>query len=298
MDRLRTLHCFRKIAERGSFAAAARDLHMSPGAMTKHINALEDQLGVQLISRTTRRLSLTEAGEAYLARITGILDDLNDADETVRDLTDGPRGRVRISAPMSFGILKLSPVIADLLIACPDLSVDLTLDDSFVDIIDEGYDITLRIRESLPNSSLIVRRICDYSRVLCASPAYLAAAPPLNNPEDLVSHNCLVYSNGDRPGTWVFAQDGVEKTIDVAGRFSVNSSLAMRDALLQGCGLTLTPRLVVEDLLADGRLVSLLDDFTPRSLSLYAISAPHRHRLRKIRTVIDFLSKKLRSETK
>lgn len=294
MDRLRALECFRKIAERGTFAAAARELNMTPGSMTKHINALEDQLGVQLIARTTRRMSLTEAGETYLARITGILDEMADADETVRDLNEGPRGRVRIAAPMSFGIRQLSPMIAEMIDAYPELTIELELNDKVVDLVDEGFDIALRVSESLPNSSLIARRLCGYSRVLCASPAYIAKSPPLTRPEDLLHHNCFVYTNDSRPGFWTFVDGEHERSVQVKGRFYVNSSLAKRDALLQGCGITLTPRLVVDDLLQDGRLVSLLDDFAPRELGLYAICAPQRHKLRKIRTVIDFMVRKLR----
>ncbi|OSQ49556.1 LysR family transcriptional regulator [Thalassospira alkalitolerans] len=295
MDRLRALECFRKIAERGTFAAAARELNMTPGTITKHINELEDQLGVQLIARTTRRMSLTEAGETYLARITGILDDMTDADETVRDLNDGPRGRVRIAAPMGFGLMQLSPMIAEMIDTYPDLSIELELNDKMVDIVDKGFDIALRVRESLPNSSLIARRLCGYSRVLCASPAYLAKSAPLETPEDLLNHNCLIYTNDRRPGLWAFSDGETDRSVQVKGRFYVNSSLAKRDALLQGCGITLTPRLVVEDLLADGRLVSVLDNFAPRALGLFAVCAPQRHKLRKIRTVIDFMVQKLRS---
>ncbi|PKR54904.1 LysR family transcriptional regulator [Thalassospira marina] len=300
MDRLRGLECFRKIAERGSFAAAARDLNMSPGAITKQINALEDMLGVQLISRTTRRLSLTEAGETYLGRVSLILDDMDDANETVRDLGQGPRGCVRIAAPTSFGVLKLAPVIGKLLNAHPDLSIDLVLDDKFTDIIDEGFDIALRVSETLADSSLMSRRICSYSRVLVASPDYLASHPPITCPHDLLDHDCILFSSAQRTGLWHFTSpdDGAEMAIEVSGRYRVNSSLAMRDVLTAGSGITLTPRLVVEDLVARGELVCLLTEYLPRSLNLYALSAPHRHKLRKIRTVTDFLAKELRLENR
>jgi DNA-binding transcriptional LysR family regulator len=300
MDRLRGLECFRKIAERGSFAAAARDLNMSPGSITKQINALEDMLGVQLISRTTRRLSLTEAGETYLSRISLILDDMDDANETVRDLGHGPRGCVRIAAPTSFGVLKLAPVIGRLLNTHPDLSIDLVLDDKFADIIDDGFDIALRVAETLADSSMIAQRICSYSRVLVASPAYLAKNGPLDSPHDLLSHDCILFSSAQRTGLWHFASpvDGSELAVEVSGRYQVNSSLAMRDVLVEGSGITLTPRLVVEDLIARGDLVCLLAEYLPRKLHLFALSAPHRHKLRKIRTVTDFLTKELRMENR
>lgn len=298
MDRLRGLECFRKIAERGSFAAAARELNMSPGAITKQINTLEDMLGVQLITRTTRRLSLTEAGETYLARICGILDDMDDANETVRDLGHGPRGCVRIAAPTSFGVLKLAPVIGKLLKTHPDLSIDLVLDDKVTDIIDEGFDIALRVSETLADSSLIARRICSYSRVLVASPDYLAHHTPIACPHDLLAHDCILFSSAQRIGLWHFTNpaDNTEMAIEVAGRYRVNSSLAMRDVLTAGSGITLTPRLVVEDLIERGELVCLLTEYLPRRLNLYALSAPHRHKLRKIRTVTDFLAQELRLE--
>jgi DNA-binding transcriptional LysR family regulator len=300
MDRLRGLECFRKIAERGSFAAAARDLNMSPGAITKQINALEDMLGIQLIARTTRRLSLTEAGETYLSRISLILDDMDDANETVRDLGHGPRGCVRIAAPTSFGVIKLAPAIARLLNTHPDLSVDLVLDDRLTDIIDEGFDIALRVSETLADSSLIARRIGSYSRVLVASPAYLAKSSPITHPHDLLGHDCILFSSAQRTGLWHFTNpaNGKEMAIEVGGRYRVNSSLAMRDVLKEGCGITLTPRLVVEDLIARGDLSCVLAEYLPRNLNLFALSAPHRHKLRKIRTVTDFLAKELRMENR
>ncbi|MEQ5776805.1 LysR family transcriptional regulator [Thalassospira sp. NFXS8] len=300
MDRLRGLECFRKIAERGSFAAAARDLNMSPGAITKQINALEDMLGIQLIARTTRRLSLTEAGETYLSRISLILDDMDDANETVRDLGHGPRGCVRIAAPTSFGVIKLAPAIARLLNTHPDLSVDLMLDDRLTDIIDEGFDIALRVSETLADSSLIARRIGSYSRVLVASPAYLAKNNPITHPHDLLGHDCILFSSAQRTGLWHFTNpaNGKEMAIEVGGRYRVNSSLAMRDVLKEGCGITLTPRLVVEDLIARGDLSCVLAEYLPRNLNLFALSAPHRHKLRKIRTVTDFLAKELRMENR
>lgn len=300
MDRLRGLECFRKIAERGSFAAAARDLNMSPGAITKQINALEDMLGIQLIARTTRRLSLTEAGETYLSRISLILDDMDDANETVRDLGHGPRGCVRIAAPTSFGVIKLAPAIARLLNTHPDLSVDLMLDDRLTDIIDEGFDIALRVSETLADSSLIARRIGSYSRVLVASPAYLAKNSPITHPHDLLDHDCILFSSAQRTGLWHFTNpaNGKEMAIEVSGRYRVNSSLAMRDVLKEGCGITLTPRLVVEDLIARGDLSCVLAEYLPRNLNLFALSAPHRHKLRKIRTVTDFLAKELRMENR
>ncbi|OSQ45374.1 LysR family transcriptional regulator [Thalassospira sp. MCCC 1A01428] len=300
MDRLRGLECFRKIAERGSFAAAARDLNMSPGAITKQINALEDMLGIQLIARTTRRLSLTEAGETYLSRISLILDDMDDANETVRDLGHGPRGCVRIAAPTSFGVIKLAPAIARLLNTHPDLSVDLVLDDRLTDIVDEGFDIALRVSETLADSSLIARRIGSYSRVLVASPAYLAKNSPITHPHDLLGHDCILFSSAQRTGLWHFTNpaNGKEMAIEVSGRYRVNSSLAMRDVLKEGCGITLTPRLVVEDLIARGDLSCVLAEYLPRNLNLFALSAPHRHKLRKIRTVTDFLAKELRMENR
>jgi DNA-binding transcriptional LysR family regulator len=300
MDRLRGLECFRKIAERGSFAAAARDLNMSPGAITKQINALEDMLGIQLIARTTRRLSLTEAGETYLSRISLILDDMDDANETVRDLGHGPRGCVRIAAPTSFGVIKLAPAIARLLNTHPDLSVDLVLDDRLTDIIDEGFDIALRVSETLADSSLIARRIGSYSRVLVASPAYLAKNSPITHPHDLLGHDCILFSSAQRTGLWHFTNPANDKemAIEVSGRYRVNSSLAMRDVLKEGCGITLTPRLVVEDLIARGDLSCVLAEYLPRNLNLFALSAPHRHKLRKIRTVTDFLAKELRMENR
>ncbi len=289
MDRFTALNVFRTVVELGSFAGAARRLRLSPAAVSKNIRELEAHLAVRLINRTTRRMSLTEAGALYHRRIAGILDDLEDADATLGPLQQEPRGLLRVSAPMATSLVALSPAIPQFLERYPEITLDLRLDDRRVNIVEDGFDLAIRGSDRLENSSLIARKLLVLDHVLCCAPAYLERAGPLETPEDLRHHECVQFSLSGHADEWTFHRAGRSVTVPVNGRYKVTSSLAVRDALLSGFGVSMTPRLYVREHLAAGALVPLIPDWTPMDTTLYAIYPSARHVQAKVRAFLDFL---------
>jgi len=289
MDRFTALNVFRTVVELGSFAGAARRLRLSPAAVSKNIRELEAHLAVRLINRTTRRMSLTEAGALYHRRIAGILDDLEDADATLGPLQQEPRGLLRVSAPMATSLVALSPAIPQFLERYPEITLDLRLDDRRVNIVEDGFDLAIRGSDRLENSSLIARKLLVLDHVLCCAPAYLERAGPLETPEDLRHHECVQFSLSGHADEWTFHTAGRSVTVPVNGRYKVTSSLAVRDALLSGFGVSMTPRLYVREHLAAGALVPLIPDWTPMDTTLYAIYPSARHVQAKVRAFLDFL---------
>jgi DNA-binding transcriptional LysR family regulator len=223
MDRLGLMLSFRRVAELGSFSAAARDLGLSNAVISKHVAVLEGYLGARLINRTTRRQSLTEAGSAYYLRAVRLLEDLGEAEDAVGRMQAAPRGTLKVNAPMSFGIQHLAPVLPVFLERFPEMAVELNMNDRFVDLLAEGFDLALRIRSGLPDSRLIAQKLADARRLLAASPAYLARRGAPERPEDLTGHDCLIYSLADSPELWDF--DGPEGPVTVAvqGRLRANN---------------------------------------------------------------------------
>src|SRR5581483_1107867 len=194
MDRLGALQAFVQVAETGSFSEAARRLRSSKSAISRQVSGLETELGARLLHRTTRSLTLTEAGRGYFERAARILADLDDADRSVSTLQAAPRGKLRVNAPMSFGFLHLAPALPDFLARYAEVEVDVIMNDRFVDLVDEGFDVAVRIGH-LEDSSLVARKLAPVRRVVCASPAYLAARGTPTSPEELKAHDCLCYSN-------------------------------------------------------------------------------------------------------
>jgi DNA-binding transcriptional LysR family regulator len=291
MDKLAAMHAFRRVVERGSFRAAARDLGRSNAAVSKQIGDLEAELGATLITRTTRRLALTEVGRAYFERCGRILDDLAEAESSVASLQAAPRGLLRINAPMSFGLLHLSPALPTYMHRCPEVRLDLVMNDRAVDLVEEGFDVALRVRTSLPDSSLIARRLAPVQRVLCAAPAYLDQHGYPERPEDLVRHRCLIYSLSDSQSEWTLTSlpEGELLTVTVQPHLAANSSIALREALLAGIGIALVPTFVVGPELADGRLARVLPGLQVPPHTMYALYPPSRYLSPKVRSFIDFL---------
>lgn len=290
MDRLAALEAFVRVAETGSFSEAARRLRTSKSAVSRLVAALEADLGVRLIHRTTRSLTLTEAGRGYCARAGRILADLAEADQSVTRMQAAPRGRLIVNAPMSFGHRHLGAAIPDFLARHRDVSVELTLTDRFVDLIDEGVDVAVRIG-TLADSSLVARRLAPIRRVVCASPDYLSARGTPASPEDLVGHDCITYSNVPVAQEWRFADpDGKPRPVAVAGRLTVNNGDAIRAAVLGGAGLALLPTFIVGDDLREGRLMTVLDRFIPQDMTLNAVYPHARHLSPKVRAFVDFLA--------
>lgn len=289
MDRLTALTVFRRVAELSSFAEAGRSLGLSPAAISKNIAELEAHLNVRLINRTTRRMALTEEGRIYLEHVTRGLDTLAEADKALCPIKIAPSGTLRISAPMTVTLTRLSAAIPGFLSRYPDLRLDLHLDDRRVDIIGEGFDLAIRGSDNLEDSSLIARKLAVMPHVLCAAPSYFEEHGKPQTPSDLKALNCIRFSLSNHADTWTFSKGGRSEQIAVKGRYSVSSSLAVRDALRAGFGFSLIPRPYVEEDLKAGRLQSALDDWSTVETTLYAVYPSRQHVAPKIRALLDFL---------
>ncbi|MGD8576616.1 MAG: LysR family transcriptional regulator [Thiohalophilus sp.] len=293
MDNLTDAAVFCQVVESGSFTAAAERLGLSRSVVSKYISRLEDRLGARLLNRTTRRLSLTEAGQAFFARSQRGLQEIEAAEAEVSSLQTAPRGKLRLNTPMSFGILHIAPVLADFAARYPELSVEMSLDDRQVDLVEEGFDLAIRIAE-LPDSSLIARRLGPCRHVVCASPDYLARHGTPRIPEDLRHHDALTYRYHASPSEWRFiSPEGRYASVPVTGAIEMNNSLAIREAVLRGAGITLIPTFIVGEDIKAGRLQSVLDDYRAQEISIYAVYPERRHLSPKVRAFVEFMQEHL-----
>jgi DNA-binding transcriptional LysR family regulator len=294
MDRLTSMTTFVKVVEHGGFSAAARALDMSPSMVTTHVQALEERLGVRLLNRSTRRVGLTEVGQAYFERCVQILAELDDADQIAQVLQSTPRGTLRLNTSIVMPPF-IGSVIGEYVKRFPDVGVDLVISDRMVDLVEEGFDLSIRITP-IPDSSLIVRSLASYRLVVCAAPEYLAARGVPQQPSDLAQHNCLVFSQSPWGSEWRFSSPGGEQRIQVSGNMRSNSAVALRLAALHGQGVLATTSFQVADDIEAGRLVQVLTEFLPIEASVLAIY-PHRHRLSaKVRSFIDLLAQHFRED--
>ncbi|GER19706.1 LysR family transcriptional regulator [Variovorax boronicumulans] len=288
MDHLTALKVFRTTAAAGSFAGAARQLGLSAAAISKNIAELEAHLKVRLINRTTRSMSLTEAGAAYVERLARILDDLDEADAALAPVGASPGGVLRVSAPLTFALTCISPHIPAFLARHPNLRLELNLQDTRIDLIGEGYDLAIRGSDRLEDSSLVARELMTMTHVLCGAPGYFAAHGRPAAPEDLKAHECVQFTLSGHANKWTFRRAGRSVAVPIDGRYKVSSSIAVRDALLAGFGLSLVPRIYVEQELAAGRLEAVLEDWEADRTPVYAVY-PSRHLAAKTRAFVDFL---------
>lgn len=289
MDRLTALQVFRRVAQLNSFAEAGRSLGLSPAAISKNIAALEAHLGARLIQRTTRRMSLTEQGRVYLDHVTRGLDALAEADQALLPITTAPAGLLRVSAPTTVTLTRLSTAIPGFLSQYPGIRLDLQLDDRRVDLIREGFDLAIRGSDGLEDSSLIARRLAVMPHVLCAAPSYFDSHGTPQDPSDLNGLTQIRFSLSGHADQWEFTRGSRTERIAVAPRYSVSSSLAVRDALLAGFGVSLIPRAYVETDLRQGRLQAALPDWTTVETTLYAVYPSRQHISAKMRVFLDFL---------
>ncbi|MCP3470846.1 LysR family transcriptional regulator [Bradyrhizobium sp. CCGUVB1N3] len=288
MDKLASLRTFAKVVELGSFSEAGRALRLSRSAVSKYVGELEDELGVQLLNRTTRRVSPTENGQAYFERVLGIIGELEAADQAVTQSQAAPRGLLRVNAPMSFGTLRLGPAIAEFMQRYPELRIQLVLSDENVDPLQDGLDVTLRIAD-LESSSLIARKIVPIARVICASPDYFQRHGVPTHPNDLRDHNCLTYGFLSTGNQWKLSGKDGDHWIQPSWTLCVNNAEVLRDAAVAARGIALLPVFIGEDALQTGRLRTCLDDYHAPPLALYALYPPTRHLALKVRLFIDFL---------
>jgi DNA-binding transcriptional LysR family regulator len=288
MDRLEALEYFVDVADLGGFSAAARKLGTSRSHVSKQVAALEERLGVRLLQRTTRRVSLTDEGRAFRERIGAVLEELHEAEEAISDRQGSARGRLRISAPVTFGTRYLGAALADFMAANPNLEVELDLSDRFVDLVDGGFDLAIRIGV-LRESSLIAARICATGGGVCASPAWLAEHGTPNDPAELSGHHCLRYSYASTSSV-TFTRGVQERTVKLAGRLLANNGEVLIDAAVAGLGVTLAPDFLLAEPLRDGRLVSILEDWTLRvGGAVWAVYPHRRHLSARVRLFVDFL---------
>ena len=296
MERLDAVRVFDKVAELESFTGAARALGISKAQVSKQVAGLEDRLGARLLNRTTRRMSLTEVGRAYLARARAALEQLEEAERAVQSLQAEPRGTLRVAAPMGFGIRHLAPALPDYLKRHPDLGVDLDFNDRQVDLVEEGYDLAIRVAR-LADSSLVARRLAPCRRVVAAHPDYWDRHRRPARPEELAGHACLIYAYLANPDEWTFRGPDGPIRVRVRGRIRANNGDALVAAAAAGLGVSLVPTFHCSEELAAGRLETVLDDFMDdHAVSVYAVWPHNRHLSAKVRTFVDFLAERFGPE--
>ncbi len=289
MDKLNAMKVFVAVADEQSFTGAANRLGMAKSAVSKYISDLELDLGTGLLNRTTRRLSLTETGQAYRDRCINILAQIEETELEIQNLQVEPRGTLRINAGVSFGINHLAPAITSFMKSWPDIKVELSLADRYVDVIEEGLDLVIRIGQ-LSDSTLIARKITTSRQALCASPDYLSRYGTPLHPRDLSKHNCLSYSLLRTGNDWALDDNGKPLTVSISGSLLVNNGDVLRIAALDGLGIYNAPTFIVAPDLKTGKLVQVLADFETSPHNIYAVYPPNRHLSAKVRTLVDFLS--------
>lgn len=290
MQNLTDIAIFVKVVELSSFTAAAEALDMSQPVVSKAVTRLEEKLGARLLNRTTRRLSLTEAGSELYGRSVRALAEIENAELEVARFQTEPRGLLRVSAPMSFSILHLGPAIQGFLTRFPGVTLELSLDDRQVDLVEEGLDVAVRIGR-LQDSNLIARKIAPCRQVMCASPAYLAQRGEPERPEDLLEHSCILYSLLSAPREWrLEGADGELHTVPVNGSIQSNNGLVNRAAALAGGGIVLLPTFYLGEQLRSGTLKPVLCKFKPQELAVYAVYPERRNLMPKVRAFVDFLA--------
>jgi len=288
VDTLDGMRTFVAVAKAGSFTAAGQHLGRSTALVSKYVATLEERLQVRLIERTTRSLRLTEVGEAYLARAEELLEQLDELQSSLADAQAAPAGTLVVSAPVTFGESYVAGAVSRFVCRFSKVSVDLRLTDRFVNLVDEGIDLAIRITD-LPDSSLIARRLCPAPLVCCAAPGYIERRGRPIAPADLSGHECIIDRNLRNPSAWPFAVDGEQVVVPVSGRVGVNSARAARAVAIEGAGIALIPSYAIGDDLRRGRLCALLEDCASLSLSIYAIYQHRQHLAAKTRAFVDFL---------
>ncbi|MEO8385867.1 MAG: LysR family transcriptional regulator [Betaproteobacteria bacterium] len=290
LDRLAAMTVFVKVVEQGSFARAAERLNMSTSAVSRQIADLEAHLTTRLLNRTTRRISLTESGQAYFERALHLLADLEETEAVVSSSTINPRGTIRLTCSTSFGVPHLAPAIGEFQARYPDVRFDISASNRFVDLVEEGLDLAIRIGD-LGNPNLIARRIGGMRLVACASPDYLKRNGTPKHPDDLTSHNCFTYEFAPVKNLWTF-QDRQKNEIKVRidGSVHANNGEMLAAIAVAGVGIALEPDFIVNPLLASGALVEILKTFRPAPYNIYAVYPSRRHLSAKVRTFVDFLA--------
>ncbi len=289
MDKLESMQTFTEVVNHSGFAAAGRHLGQSRSVVNKLVAQLEQDLGVQLLQRTTRRVSPTDMGRAYYERCVDILAEVKAAELAVSQMQAEPKGTLRINAPMSFGTMHLAAAIAHFMHRYPDIQVQMTLSDRFIDLIEEGFDVTLRIAEAAEEESLISHEIAPIRRVICASPSYLEERGVPTHPDDLRQHKCLKYGHLATGSKWHLKGPERTYTIPLTCRCYSNNGEVLREGAIAGVGIALLPTFIVGYALQSGALTGILPDYCPAPLSARLCYAANRHLSTKIQLLTEFL---------
>lgn len=288
MDRISAMRVFSEVVTRGSFTAAANTLGMSRAMVTRHIGELERWLGARLLQRSTRRLSLTEAGEACVVRSRQLLELVNDVEQVVGQRDTEPHGQIRVLCSPAFGQAHLSAMLVDYLARFPRTKVDLVLNDATLNLVDDRIDLAIRMTNEL-DPALLGKKLTTCRNVLVCTPDYLAKHGAPNVPEDLTQHNCLAHSRVEK-SQWNFACDGEERLVQVSGTFSANDIMSLVEAVRAGGGFALLPNYVVAPLLRSGDLVAVLPEWQPDGVGVYGVYVSRRHQPASLRTMLEFLT--------
>ncbi len=288
-----SMEVFVKTAQAGSLSAAAQVMGLSKSTVSKHLSALEEHLGVLLINRTTRRLSLTELGIAYRDDAQRILAAIEATELAIQEHTVEPKGRLKVNAPMSFGISHIAPLLPGFMQAHPRIEIELVLDDRRVDLAEEGVDLAIRIGR-LDDSQLIARRLASAGFICAAAERYLATHRPITTPDELASHNCLRYSLNRQPNEWRFERAGESHAVKVKGTLTANNGEALREAAVSGLGVIYQPAFIIGRDIEAGRLQRLLVDWATPTIDIHAVFPEQRRLQPKLRRFVDYLARAFR----
>lgn len=290
MDTLTRMRAFIDVVEAEGFSAAARKIGRSKALLSKYVRELEDELGALLLNRTTRQFSMTEAGHTYYKRASEIVREIDHLADTVRDSAGDVRGRIKLSAPRTFADAPIGRSLIDFAKAHPDIVLEIRLDDRIVDLVEEGFDVAIRITR-LEDSTLIAKRLAPFSIRICASPDFLQKHGVPQRPQDVSSMPCVIDTNGRWHTNWPFTSpDGGTMSVAVSGPIEVNSPLAVRAAAVAGIGIAVIPDFIAQPEIESGRLVPVLDDFVLKGAGIFAVYPHRRYLPAKIRVFVDFLA--------
>ncbi len=295
MDKLDCMRAFKLVVEHGGYAAAARAMGLSRSTASKYVSHLESELNTQLLVRNTRTVRPSETGLAFYDKCITLLSDFDEASAAISQLQDNPQGRLRINAPMSFGTLHLSPIVAKFMRLHPSLHIEVKLDDRMIDPIEEGFDISIRISEPQVSTSLITKEIAQTEHLICASPEYIKTAGQPQHPRELFHHRCLHYGYSNSGSHWQLHDSNGEISVPIACAMRSNNGEILRDAAIEAGGIVLIPRFLAVDALESGKLREVLPEFKPRHAMLCAIYPRNRHLSRKVQLFVQFVIEQIGS---
>lgn len=295
MDKLSVMHAFRRIVERGSFARAAEDLGVSPALLSREIKLLEESLGTSLLTRTTRSMSLTDAGRIYYDEASDILNSVSHIENRIREGAGTVRGHLKVNASSSFGQTVIAPFLPKFLSTYPDLKLTLSLDDRVVDMVEGGFDVSIRIRSTMPDSALVARKIGVMRQRIYAAPAYLEQSGTPSQPEDIAHHRVVGFLLADHLTSWKLQGPSGRTTIDVDPPIRVGNSLALRDLLIAGQGIGTLPDFVSNEPVSRGELVRVLPEYELPAPEIFAVTSSRLGMDAKVTAFLDHLQAALRS---